>query len=67
MLDKHRKIKILYIITKSNWGGAQRYVFDMATNIAKNEYEVIVAFGGDGILKKKLEAGATEYCSSKQF
>ncbi len=55
MLDKHRKIKILYIITKSNWGGAQRYVFDMATNIAKNEYEVIVAFGGDGILKKKLE------------
>jgi hypothetical protein len=22
--------KILFVITKSNWGGAQRYVFDMA-------------------------------------
>jgi len=55
MLNARRKTKILYIITKSNWGGAQRYVFDMATNIAKNGYETIVAFGGDGILKKKLE------------
>ena len=26
--------KILYLITKSNWGGAQKYVFDLATNLA---------------------------------
>ena len=40
--------KIIYIITKSNWGGAQRYVFDLATHLPKEEFEVAVAFGGDG-------------------
>jgi len=32
--------KILYIITQSEFGGAQRYIFDLATHI-KNEFEVI--------------------------
>jgi glycosyltransferase involved in cell wall biosynthesis len=48
--------KVLYIITKSNWGGAQRYVFDLATSISKNGYEAIVALGGNGLLKEKLES-----------
>ena len=26
------KTKVLFLITKSNWGGAQRYVYDIATN-----------------------------------
>lgn len=47
--------KILYIITKSNWGGAQRYVFDLATNLPKNQFETIVACGGNGLLIEKLE------------
>ena len=41
------KQKILFIITKSNWGGAQRYVYDLATGI-KSDYEVVVALGGAG-------------------
>ena len=50
--------KILFVITKSNWGGAQRYVYDLATALPKNEFEVNVAFGQDGLLAKKLrEAG----------
>lgn len=50
--------KILYLITKSNWGGAQRYVFDLATNLPKDESEVVVALGGSGVLVDKLnEAG----------
>jgi len=48
------KAKILYVITKSNWGGAQKYVFDLATSVPQNQFEVIVAFGGDGALKDKL-------------
>jgi glycosyltransferase involved in cell wall biosynthesis len=48
--------KILYVITKSNWGGAQRYVFDLATNLPKAEFEVAVAAGGQGALKEKLHA-----------
>lgn len=42
------------MITKSNWGGAQRYVFDLATNLPKNEFDVVVAVGGDGVLVEKL-------------
>lgn len=46
--------KILFVITKSNWGGAQKYVFDLATGVPKNQLEVKVAFGGDGRLAEKL-------------
>lgn len=42
------KKKILFVITKSNWGGAQRYVFDLATNLPKSQFEVKVYFGGTG-------------------
>ena len=55
MRKKTAKTKVLYIITKSNWGGVQRYVFDMATNVAKNGYEAVVTFGGEGTLKNNLE------------
>lgn len=49
--------KILYIITKSNWGGAQRYVYDMATRAAQEQNcTVKVALGGSGMLAQKLEA-----------
>jgi len=40
--------KILYVITKSNFGGAQRYVYDLATSLPKEEYDVAVALGGTG-------------------
>ncbi|OIO32343.1 MAG: hypothetical protein COZ49_03135 [Candidatus Yonathbacteria bacterium CG_4_10_14_3_um_filter_47_65] len=50
------KKKILYAITKSNFGGAQRYVYDLTTSLPKNEFDVAIALGGDGLLKTKLEA-----------
>src|SRR3989339_170438 len=50
------KKKILYIITKSNFGGAQRQVFDLATGLSKEKFEVAVALGGRGLLKEKLDA-----------
>ena len=53
-MDKTAKKKILFVITKSNWGGAQRYVYDLAT-IFRGEYEIVVALGDEGELKKKLE------------
>ena len=51
---KIQKKKILYVITKSNWGGAQRYVYDLATALPKDQFEVGVAFGEEGLLAKKL-------------
>ncbi|MEY2664788.1 MAG: hypothetical protein RIT04_596 [Candidatus Parcubacteria bacterium] len=50
------KTKILYIITKSNWGGAQRYVYDLATSLSKDLYDVEVVVGGNGPLADKLTA-----------
>jgi len=50
-----QKTKILYVITKSNWGGAQKYVYELATNLPKDKYEVAVVLGGDGSLAQKLD------------
>ena len=50
------KLKILYLITKSNFGGAQRYVYDLAAHAHKQGHEVLVGFGGEGLLKEKLES-----------
>ena len=49
------KKNILYVITKSNWGGAQRQVFDLATNLPEDKFETAVALGGGGLLKEKLD------------
>lgn len=39
------KTKVLLVVTKSNFGGAQRYVFDIATNIPRDTFEVTIVFG----------------------
>ena len=49
------KKKILYLITKSNWGGAQRYVYDLACALPKEQFEVAVVLGGDGALAQRLK------------
>jgi glycosyltransferase involved in cell wall biosynthesis len=48
-------MKILYLITKSNWGGAQRYVYDLATSFDAKGVTTLVAFGGHGLLAENLE------------
>ncbi|TSC57174.1 MAG: glycosyl transferase family protein [Parcubacteria group bacterium Greene0416_79] len=48
--------KILYVITKGTWGGAQRYVFDLAVALPKEQFETVVACGGNGLLTEKLLA-----------
>src|SRR3989344_4455023 len=40
-----KKSKILYLVTQAEWGGAQRYIFDLATNLPKDRFEVIIACG----------------------
>jgi glycosyltransferase involved in cell wall biosynthesis len=63
--NTHRPKKVLFVITKSNWGGAQRYVFDLATNLDKSRFEPVVALGGTGgagaapglLYKKLADAG----------
>jgi len=49
------KIKVVYVITKSNWGGAQRYVYDLSTHLPKNQFDVVVSAGGNGFLFERLQ------------
>lgn len=55
--------KILYFITQSEFGGAQRYVFDLVSNL-RGEFQVAVAIGeqkNNGILAKILQKNNIEY------
>jgi glycosyltransferase involved in cell wall biosynthesis len=58
MEESLKQKKVLYIITKSNFGGAQRYVYELALANKARGHKVAVACGGTGELVEKLnEAG----------
>ena len=66
--------KVLFIITKSNFGGAQRYVYDIATHLDKERFVPVVALGGtgekhapQGILQHLLEEKNIRIHSVKHF
>jgi len=55
MENTQDKKKILYLVTKSEpFGGAQKYVYDLATNLPEDKWDVTVVFGGSGVLAEKL-------------
>jgi glycosyltransferase involved in cell wall biosynthesis len=66
MADKSRK-KVLYVITKSVWGGAGKYVYDLATNLPKDKFEAFVAAGDRGELAKKINEAGIPYFEIKNF
>lgn len=45
--------KILFVITKANWGGAQKYVFELATAMRSAGHEVVLAYGEEGLLAER--------------
>lgn len=53
--EKQDKKKVLQIVTKSNFGGAQHYVYELSKKLKENDFDVVVAFGGEGLLKEKLQ------------
>ncbi len=63
-MDKiNNKKTILYLVTQSELGGAQRYVFDLATNLSQ-EFNISVAFGEQGEkgeLAKQLKQANIKY------
>jgi glycosyltransferase involved in cell wall biosynthesis len=59
--EKTRK-KIGFFVTKGVWGGAQKYVYNLATALPKDEYDVFVVTGAGDLLPQKLEeAGIRKY------
>jgi glycosyltransferase involved in cell wall biosynthesis len=49
-----RKLRVCYVITKGNWGGAQKYVYTFATSLPNENFDVTVILGRGEILKEKL-------------
>ncbi len=48
------KARILYVITKGNWGGGQKYVYDLATAAEAMGHTVDVAVGVEGEMTQRL-------------
>ena len=55
MEQPKKRIKILFGITKTNFGGAQRYLYDIATRLPQESFEIILVTGNAGALSEKLE------------
>ncbi len=56
MTQSEHKKKIMLVITKSNWGGAQKYVYDIATSLNNDPtFDVVVLAGGTGEMVKRLK------------
>jgi glycosyltransferase involved in cell wall biosynthesis len=67
-------LKIIYLITKSNFGGAQKYVFELAVAAKNRGCAVIVACGGTGeknaklgLLAQKLQENGIRVAPIKHF
>jgi len=60
------KKSILYIITKSVWGGAAKYVFDLSTNLS-DEYMITVAAGGHGKFAQRIKRAQIPYFNINNF
>lgn len=50
-----KKQKIFYLITKGGSGGAQRYIYDLATNLPPENFEISVIMGEGGDLERHLK------------
>jgi len=60
------KKSIIYIITKSVWGGAAKYVFDLSFSL-KQEYTTIIAANGQGPLAQAAKKAEIPYFEIKNF
>ncbi len=51
------------MITKSHWGGAQKYVFQLATSaLIRKDFDVVVVIGDEGALAEKLREKGVRTC-----
>ncbi len=65
--EVRQKIKVCYVITKGNWGGAQKYVYTLATMLPKEKFDTVVILGAGEILKEKLEAAGIKVYELKSL
>jgi len=52
--------KVLFLITKATWGGAQKYVYDLTAHLDAGKFESHVAYGTTGKLSDDLKKAGIE-------
>lgn len=57
----NREQKILYFITKSNWGGAQRYAYDLARAMQERGFQTGIISQPGALLTRAQKAGVPTY------
>jgi glycosyltransferase involved in cell wall biosynthesis len=62
-MSSKRPLRVLIGITKSNFGGAQRYVYDLALELKHKKHLIKVLTGTGGTLQEKLEASEIPFIS----
>lgn len=60
-------MKVLYLITKSEAGGAQTHVADLCVYFKNNGYDVAVMSSGNGWLKNECEKFGVSFIENKYF
>ena len=54
-MEANTRKKVLFLITKGSLGGAQRYVYDLVTNLDGSKFDVQAAVGKDGPLADMIK------------
>jgi glycosyltransferase involved in cell wall biosynthesis len=54
-MESLQRKKVLFLITKSTLGGAQQYVYDLATSLPQDQFESSIVVGGNGPLVDMLK------------
>ena len=66
LAEAEKRRRILYIITKSVWGGAAKYVYDLSTNLS-GEFNIAIAAGGNDKFFKKIKQTNIPYYQISNF
>jgi glycosyltransferase involved in cell wall biosynthesis len=60
-------MKILYLITQAEMGGAQKYVLELSSTLQKKGYETLVASEKNELFKKKLSENGVKFIALKNI
>ncbi|MEK7630475.1 MAG: glycosyltransferase family 4 protein [Patescibacteria group bacterium] len=61
-ISNQEKKRLLFVSTKSVWGGAQKYIIDLVDYLPRDRFDIMLAAGGSGPLRvKAMERGIPFY------
>ncbi|MFA5129305.1 MAG: glycosyltransferase [Patescibacteria group bacterium] len=64
---KNAKMRIFFVITQAEWGGAQTFVYRAALEAIRRGHEVLVSAGGEGELEKRCISANIPYKKLKKI